>query len=176
MARGHRGNGGRLRGIHRNDGAELLEAIPESFEQLAHRLKDIVIKQRSHPLPQHALAAQLHPHRLEQGATQLLGLVHQERQHHQHGKHLREMLLAMPVVVLKVIALVFQRNELPRSKLRGIKPPLAYSHGPASLAGWMLVYLVYVLHANLRTTPTGRLGDAVAYSLFHCPAAEHTGE
>jgi transposase len=36
-------------------------------------------------------------------------------------------------------------NELPRSKLRGIKPPLAYSHGPASLAGWMLVYLVYVL-------------------------------
>jgi hypothetical protein len=32
-----------------------------------------------------------------------------------------------------------QENELPRSKLRGIQPPLAYSHGPASLAGWMLV-------------------------------------
>jgi len=67
-----------------------------------------------------------------------------------------------------------QKNELPRSKLRGIKPPLAYSHGPASLAGWMLVYRVdvlYVLHAHLRTTPTGCLGDAVAYSLFHCPAA-----
>jgi cellulose biosynthesis protein BcsQ len=30
-------------------------------------------------------------------------------------------------------------NELPRSLLRGIQPPLAYSHGPASLAGWMLV-------------------------------------
>jgi len=68
------------------------------------------------------------------------------------------------------------RNELPRSKLRGINPPLAYSHGPASLAGWMLVYLVYVLHANLRTILTGRLGDAVAYSLLHCLAAEHTGE
>ena len=26
-------------------------------------------------------------------------------------------------------------HELPRSKLRGIKPPLADSHGPASLAG-----------------------------------------
>ena len=34
------------------------------------------------------------------------------------------------------------QNELPRSKLRGIKPPLAYGHGPASLAGWMLMYLV----------------------------------
>jgi hypothetical protein len=70
------------------------------------------------------------------------------------------------------------KNELPRSKLRGIKPPLAYSHGPASLAGWMLVYrvdVVYVLHAHLRTTPTGRLGDAVAYSLLHCPAASHIG-
>jgi hypothetical protein len=62
-------------------------------------------------------------------------------------------------------------NELPRSKLRGIKPPLAYSHGPASLAGWLLV-----CHAHLRTTPTGCLGDAVACSLFHCLAASHTGE
>jgi hypothetical protein len=53
-------------------------------------------------------------------------------------------------------------NELPRSKLRGIKPPLASSHGPASLAGWMLVYRVDGLHAHLRTTPTGRLGDAGA--------------
>src|SRR5207253_5583945 len=35
----------------------------------------------------------------------------QERQHHQYGKHHRKMLLAMPVVVLKVVALVFQRIE-----------------------------------------------------------------
>jgi hypothetical protein len=35
-------------------------------------------------------------------------------------------------------AILYRRKqliELPRSKLRGIKPPLAYSHGPASLAG-----------------------------------------
>jgi hypothetical protein len=25
----------------------------------------------------------------------------------------------------------YKENELPRSKLRGIKPPLAFSHGPA---------------------------------------------
>src|SRR6266508_4430761 len=108
LARGCRGNAGRLRGINRNDGAGLLEAIQEGFEQLAHGRKGIVIKQCSHSLPQHALAAQLCPHRLEQGATQLLGLVHQERQHHQHGKHDGEMLRAMPVIVLEVVALIFQ--------------------------------------------------------------------
>ena len=111
MARGHRENGERLRGIHRHEGAGLLEAIQERFEQLAHGRQGIVIKQGSHPLPQQAFAAQLCPDRLEQRTTQLLGLVHQKRQHHQHGKHHGEMLLAMPVVVLKVIALVFQRIE-----------------------------------------------------------------
>src|SRR5437667_1829087 len=90
--------------IKRNDGAGLLEAIQERFEQLAHGRKGIVVKQGSHPLPEHALAAQLRPYRLEQGATQLLGLVHQERQQHQYGKHHRKMLLAMPVVMLKVVA------------------------------------------------------------------------
>src|SRR4029450_3963855 len=35
---------------------------------------------------------------------------------------------------------------------------------------------IFVWHAHLRTTPTGRLGDAVANSLFHCLAAAHTGE
>src|SRR5215471_13538826 len=100
-----------LRGIKRHDGAGLLEAIPERFEQLAHGRKGIVIKQGSHSLPEHALAAQLRPHCLEQGATQLLGLVHEERQHHQHGKYDRKMLRAMPIIVLEVIALVFQRIE-----------------------------------------------------------------
>src|SRR5215217_1415031 len=39
MARAHRGKGGRLRGIHRHDGAEPLEAIQKRLEQLAHGLK-----------------------------------------------------------------------------------------------------------------------------------------
>jgi len=36
-------------------------------------------------------------------------LVHQERQHHQPGQHYGEMLLAMPIMVLQVVALLFQR-------------------------------------------------------------------
>src|SRR5262245_59609934 len=102
---------GRLRGIKRHEGAGLLEAIPERFEQLAHGRKGIGVQQGSQPLPEQALAAELRPYRLEQRATQLLSLVHQECQHHQHGKHDRKMLLAMSVVVLKVIALVFQGIE-----------------------------------------------------------------
>src|SRR5215510_1137504 len=40
-----------------------------------------------------------------------MGLVHQKREHHDRGKHHREILRAMPIVVLKVIALIFQRIE-----------------------------------------------------------------
>jgi hypothetical protein len=48
---------------------------------------------------------------LEQRATQLLDLVDQKRQHHQYGKHYREMLIAMANIVLEVIALVYQDVE-----------------------------------------------------------------
>src|SRR4029453_5801126 len=99
----------KLRGIYRHDGAGLLEAIQEGFKQLAHRRQGLVIKPRSHPFPQHALAPELHPDRSEPGTTPLLRLVHQERQPHEPGKYHREMPLAMPIVVLKVIALGFQR-------------------------------------------------------------------
>ena len=92
-------------------GLDFLKPYKRASNSWRMDVKGIVIEQRSHPLPQQAFAAQLGPHRLEQGTTQLLGLIHQKRQHHQHGKHHREMLLAMPVVVLKVIALVFQRIE-----------------------------------------------------------------
>jgi hypothetical protein len=60
-------------------------------------------------------------------------------------------------------------NELPRSKLRGIKPPLAYSHGPASLAGEMLTYLVdalYGRHVDLRITLTVGLGMQLRIDFF----------
>ena len=56
---------GKLRGIYRHEGAGLLEAIQESFKQLAHRRQGIVIKQRTHPFPQHALAPEFRPDRSE---------------------------------------------------------------------------------------------------------------
>ena len=85
--------------------------MPEGFEQLPHRHKGIVIEQRSHPLPQEAFAAQLGPHRLKQGTPELLRLIYQKRQQHHHGKHHRQILRAMPVIVLEVVALVFQGVE-----------------------------------------------------------------
>ena len=61
--------------------------------------------------PEMALGPQLLPSRLEQRATQLLHLVHQEGQHHQQGQHHRQVLLAMSVIVFQVIALVLQGVE-----------------------------------------------------------------
>lgn len=84
--------------MKRHDGTGFLEAIAQGFEQLTHGRTGIGIKQRAHALPQQALAAQLGPHGLEQGTTPLLGLIHQERSHHHHGTHHREMLLAMTIV------------------------------------------------------------------------------
>jgi len=82
--------GWRLRGINRNNGADLLDAIQEGFEQLAHGRKGLVIKQSSYTLPQHALAAQLHPDRAKQRTAQLLRLVHQECQQHQQDRNTME--------------------------------------------------------------------------------------
>src|SRR3989441_1713595 len=100
-----------LRRICADHRVGLFETNIERFKQLPHRIEAIIIEQRSHPLPQQPLAAKLRPHRPKQGTTELLRLIHQKRQHHQHGKHHREMLLAMSVAVLPVVALVLQRVE-----------------------------------------------------------------
>src|SRR4029453_9332816 len=129
--RSHRELLERLRRIQRKAGGKLLQPAKQGFEKLPHGLKGIVIEQRSHPLPQQAFAAELGPDRLKQRTTALLGLIHQKRQHHQHGKHHREILLAMPVVVLKVIALVFQRIE---GFVFDLPPGSSTSHEPKDVA------------------------------------------
>src|SRR6266851_5840555 len=88
-----------------------LIAVKKGFQQLAHRLEVIAIEQRPHALPQQALAPQFRPDRSEEGTAQLLGLVHQKREYHDRGKHHGKILLAMAIVVLKMVALIFQRIE-----------------------------------------------------------------
>src|SRR5215471_20390634 len=100
-----------LRRIREDQRVGLVKTNIERCKQLSHRIEAIIIEQRSHPLPQQPLAAQLRPHRPKQGTTELLRLIHQKRQHHQHGKHHGEVLLAVTVVVLKVVALVLERVE-----------------------------------------------------------------
>src|SRR5438093_3465300 len=76
-----------LRGIDAQDRTRLLKTVKQGFKQGAHRIKLVGIEQGAHALPQQTFAAQLGPDGLKQGTTELLGLVHQERQHHQHVKH-----------------------------------------------------------------------------------------
>ena len=111
MARGHSRPGERGGGIQRHEGARPLETIQEGCAQLAHGRQGIGIKQGTHPLPPQALAPELQPDRSEPGPTPLLRLVHQERQHPQHGNHHSKRLLARPIVGRKGIALVGQRVE-----------------------------------------------------------------
>ena len=76
-----------LRGIRKDHRVGLCETNIERFKQLPHRMKAVIIEQRSHPLPQQPLATNLCPHGPKQGTTELLRLIHQKRQHHEHGKH-----------------------------------------------------------------------------------------
>ena len=94
--------------MREQNGSRLLEAVQERFPQCSHGLKAVVLEQGAHAFPHEAFAAQLRPHRAAYGTAQLRGLVHQKRQHPQDRTHHREMLRAMPVIVLKVVALIFQ--------------------------------------------------------------------
>ena len=66
---------------------------------------------RTKVVPHRATAAQLFVDRLKQGTTEFLRLVHQKGQHHQHREDRRQILLAMPEIVLEVLPLILQRIE-----------------------------------------------------------------
>ena len=67
----------KLRGSDHKDGLGSFQAVKQGFEQLTHGLQFVGIEQRTHALPQLALAAKLGPHGLKQGTTKLLRLIHQ---------------------------------------------------------------------------------------------------
>ena len=62
-------------------------------------------------VPQGALGTQLLPDGLKQRATNLLGLVHEKGEHHQHGKDHGEILLPVAEVVFVMVALILQGVE-----------------------------------------------------------------
>ena len=85
--------------------------VENGLVELPHRTEDEVTKMRAEVVPQRTLASQLLPHRAEQPAAELLRLIDQESQHHQHGEDHRQVLLPVTVVVFVVVSLVFQRVE-----------------------------------------------------------------
>jgi hypothetical protein len=62
-------------------------------------------------LPQGTLSFKFFLNRPEQDAGQLLGLVDEKNEHHEIDKHLAQMLLAQPKVVLEVVALILEGIE-----------------------------------------------------------------
>ena len=78
---------------------------------MLHGVESEMTEVRTKVVPHRATAAQLFVDRLEQGTTEFLRLVHQKRQHHQHREDRRQILLAMPKIVLEVIPLILQRIE-----------------------------------------------------------------
>ena len=88
-----------------------VKAVDDTLKDHLHRRGNEFLKDTPDSLPEFTLALTLGFGGLKQGATQLLHLVNQKRQHHQVRKHRAQMLLAQAVVVLKVVSLVFQRVE-----------------------------------------------------------------
>ena len=66
------------------------------------------LKRGAHPIPEVSLAAQLLQHRLEQGAAQLLSLVHQECKHHKLDEVHAQVFFAETVVMLEIVSLIFE--------------------------------------------------------------------
>lgn len=62
------------------------ETAYDGFQQLSERFEQKRMKEVSNVFPQAAFDLQFFPGGLEQGATALLRLIHQESQHHQESE------------------------------------------------------------------------------------------
>jgi hypothetical protein len=140
------------------------ESPPRGRRPAGQRRKGLGIKQGTPPLPAHALAAQLRPHRLAEGAPPLRGLVRQDRQQHAHGTHPREMLRAMAVVVLKVRALLCQGvaglgvARPPRAATPQALPDVARGHAAVWHPTAMRPRVMASLPVREAVNPHGRVG------------------
>ena len=94
-----------------NDGGVLFIAIEQCPVEHLHRFQVEVIEHGPHPLPKIPFAAKLFPNGAKQGATELLGLIDKEGEHHEHHEVGGKILFAQPEVVLEVISLILQGVE-----------------------------------------------------------------
>jgi hypothetical protein len=88
-----------------------LEAVKDDAIELIHGFELETVKQRAHLFPESFLRADFFENGLEKGATESQGLIDQECEHHDLHKDHAEVLLSEAVVVLEVVALVFQGVE-----------------------------------------------------------------
>ncbi len=68
-------------------------------------------KERSQAFPSHLLAAQFLPDGLDQRAAQLLRLIEQKHQHYSKRQPHGQILLAVPKIVFKPVALILYGVE-----------------------------------------------------------------
>jgi len=65
----------------------------------------------THLFPQGPFGSELPPNGLKQSAGELLGLIDQKGQHHQHDKNFTQVFLAQSVIVPEMVPLVFEGVE-----------------------------------------------------------------
>ena len=87
------------------------EPVDDYGIEHGHGVQLKTMKQVALLIPEGALAPRPLPGGLKQGRTELLGLVDQKGQHHQHHKHFAQVFFAETEVVFEVIALIFQGVE-----------------------------------------------------------------
>ena len=80
----------------------------DSAPDVRHRCKGQRVEQSPELFPQAASAADFVPSGLKERTRELLGLIYRKGQHHQQRKNDGQIVVAMPKVVFKMIALVLE--------------------------------------------------------------------
>ena len=88
-----------------------LKAMGDGPVDGLHGINPVIMEKGPDLLPQIAFRTRLFPGRLKKPAAHLLNLVKQKGQHHQYGKNRREILLAEPVIMAEVVALILEGIE-----------------------------------------------------------------
>jgi len=86
-----------------------LIAREQRLEQFHHGITLHTREERSHMLPHPFLAAFLLPDSPEEGTGKLEYVIDQKGEHHEQGKDDRYVLLSMPILMLTLRALIFER-------------------------------------------------------------------